>query len=164
MFVIRPFFKFKNLSKINMTSKHFSITSLILSVLGFADSLYLTIAHYSTPAILACPETKFVNCEKVTSSSYSLIHGIPITFFGMLFFIVLIVLSLPRFWVGVSRFVTNLRLAVVSLGMLSVFYLVYVELYKLNSICLYCTGVHLITFLLFVITMWAGLKPSQRDS
>lgn len=147
-----------------ISTKHFSIISLVLSILGLLDSLYLTIAHYSTPAILACPETKFVNCQKVTSSSYSMIHGIPITFFGMIFFVVLIILSLPKFWWSVSAFITKLRISVVSLGMLSVFYLVYVELYKLNSICLYCTGVHLITFLLFIITMWAGIKPTKEDS
>ncbi len=147
-----------------MKLKYFSVSSLILSLLGFADSLYLTIAHYSTPAILACPETKFVNCEKVTSSSYSMIHGIPITFFGMLFFITLIVLSLPKFWMSASDFILKLRLSLVSLGMISVFYLVYVELYKLNSICLYCTGVHIITFLLFVITFWAGIgKPKEQS-
>ena len=44
-----------------------------------------------------------------------------------------------------------------------VLYLVYAELFTIGSICLYCTSVHVITFLLFVLTAFAaaawGLKP-----
>jgi len=32
-------------------------------------------------------------------------------------------------------------------------YLIYAELYQIGSWCLYCTGVHIITFLLFCITI-----------
>ncbi len=42
-------------------------------------------------------------------------------------------------------------------------YLLYAELFQIGSICLYCTSVHVITFLLFVLTglaaaIW-GLAP-----
>jgi uncharacterized membrane protein len=50
---------------------------------------------------------------------------------------------------------------VVGIGF--VLYLVYAELFTIGSICLYCTSVHVITFLLFALTAFAaaawGLKP-----
>jgi uncharacterized membrane protein len=37
----------------------------------------------------------------------------------------------------------------VIVGILFVLYLVWAELFRINAICLYCTGVHVITFILF---------------
>ena len=50
---------------------------------------------------------------------------------------------------------------VVAIGI--VIYLIYAELIIIGSICLYCTSVHVITFVLFVLTAIAaaawGVKP-----
>jgi uncharacterized membrane protein len=52
---------------------------------------------------------------------------------------------------------------VVGIGM--VIYLVYAEFIIIGAICLYCTSVHIITFLLFVLTAFGaaawGLKPGE---
>ncbi len=44
-----------------------------------------------------------------------------------------------------------------------VIYLVYAEFIIIGSICLYCTSVHIITFVLFVLTAFAaavwGIRP-----
>jgi uncharacterized membrane protein len=54
---------------------------------------------------------------------------------------------------------------VVAMGF--VLYLLYAELFIIGSICLYCTSVHAITFLLFVLTVFAaaawGLPGRQRS-
>ena len=34
-----------------------------------------------------------------------------------------------------------------------VMYLIYAELYQIGQVCEYCTGVHIVTFLLFCITV-----------
>ncbi|HUC95694.1 MAG TPA: vitamin K epoxide reductase family protein, partial [Candidatus Saccharimonadia bacterium] len=123
------------------------------NLLGIADAAYLTIAHYSQSVVLACPTTTFINCAKVTSSSYSEIHGVPVSIFGLLFFIVMFNLQLPIFWTKRFAWIKWYRLAFAGLGMISVFWFVYVELYKLNAICLYCTGVHILTFFILVLTL-----------
>jgi uncharacterized membrane protein len=38
------------------------------------------------------------------------------------------------------------------LGVGMILWLLYVELFKLDAICLYCTGVHVLTLLLFIAT------------
>jgi uncharacterized membrane protein len=54
---------------------------------------------------------------------------------------------------------------VVGIGF--VLYLVYAELFIIGAICLYCTSVHTITFLLFGLTVFAaaawGLPKGQRS-
>jgi uncharacterized membrane protein len=38
-------------------------------------------------------------------------------------------------------------------GMGMVFYLLYAELFSIKAICLWCTAVHVVTFLLFVLVV-----------
>ncbi len=133
--------------------KILSSTGLSLSLLGLIDSTYLTITHYATAVSLACPETNFINCQKVTTSSYSSIGGIPLVLLGLLFFITMIALQLPISWSSSNKLLVRLRVGISLIGILSVFWLVYVEFHLLNSICLYCTGVHIITFGLLINTL-----------
>jgi uncharacterized membrane protein len=51
--------------------------------------------------------------------------------------------------------VGQLRLASAIVGMGFVMYLIYAEL-QIGSICEYCTGVHIVTFLLFCITVFSA--------
>jgi uncharacterized membrane protein len=60
-------------------------------------------------------------------------------------------------WAQVRR----IRLASVGIGMLFVLYLVYVEVIELGHICLYCTGVHIITFLLFSLLVFHTTFTSE---
>jgi uncharacterized membrane protein len=49
-----------------------------------------------------------------------------------------------------------------------VLYLVYTELFTLDALCLWCTAVHAITFLLFVVTlvgtMQAAAEPAPAEA
>jgi uncharacterized membrane protein len=126
---------------------------ILLSIIGLADTTYLTIAHYTTKVILACPSTGIINCQKVTSSTYSEIHGIPAAVLGLIFFSVMLIYQLPMMWSTTNKFIRNTRVLYSIAGLVSVFWFVYVELHKLDAICLYCTGVHILTFFLFVTTI-----------
>lgn len=43
-------------------------------------------------------------------------------------------------------------------------YLVYVELFRVDAICLWCTAVHVLTFLLFVVTLLGGSYGTSAGS
>jgi uncharacterized membrane protein len=43
------------------------------------------------------------------------------------------------------------RLALAVIGMGMVLYLLYSELFSIKAICLWCTGVHVVTFLVFLL-------------
>lgn len=128
------------------------ITALVLSLGGFGVSLYLTIAHFAHVK-LACSDTGLVNCERVTSSAQSYFLHVPVAFWGLLFFVAMVALNLPVAWRVADRRVHLLRLAMAVGGMCFVLYLVSAELLIIKNICLWCTSVHAITFLLFVLTV-----------
>ncbi|HUD06261.1 MAG TPA: vitamin K epoxide reductase family protein [Candidatus Saccharimonadales bacterium] len=134
-------------------NKWFWIFGTVFSLVGLADSIYLTIAHYTTSAILACPETKFINCAKVTTSSYSEIFGIPVPLFGLVFFVGMLLFQLPKSWQSKSLLIKRCRVLLSIAGLISVFYFIYVELHLLHSICIFCTLVHILTFAIFVNTV-----------
>jgi len=132
--------------------KWLPLVATVLVLAGIAVATYLTIAHYTTPTVLACPDRGLINCGKVTTSSYSSILGVPLALLGLLFFIGMLPLQLPVVWRMKQPLVIWGRLAFAASGVLMIFWLIYVELYKLNAICLYCTAVHVITLGLFALT------------
>ena len=136
---------------------------LVLAVCGLGVSVYLTFEHYSASATLACPDTGRINCVKVTSSAYSTLLGVPVAVLGLAFFLTLVPMSLPWAWAAGEPLVHRVRLAMVSVGLLFVLYLVWAELFAIHAICLWCTSVHVITALVFVLVVFAEalrLPPS----
>jgi uncharacterized membrane protein len=140
------------------------VTTLVLAVGGLAVSAYLTFEHVTDSTTLACPDTGTVNCAKVTTSTYSTFAGVPVAVLGLVFFLALLPLLVPRGWAAAGAWVHRLRLAVVAVGQVSVLYLVWAELFRVHAICLWCTAVHLITTLIFVLVVFAEAfrEPARR--
>ena len=129
------------------------IVGIVLTVAGIAVATNLTYAHYtSTAALGACPDTGFINCAKVTTSSYSHIFGLPVAVLGLAFFVGMLPLQLPWAWRSQWAPLRLARLGATVVGVGMIMWLVYVELFRLDSICLYCTAVHVLTVLLFIST------------
>jgi uncharacterized membrane protein len=133
-------------------------TTFILSLVGLGLSTYLTITHFR-PADLICTDNGIFNCALVTNSGESRFIGIPVAFLGLGTYVVMTVLNSPwgwrakNYWVHVARFV----FAIVS--MCFVLWLISAELLIIKNLCLYCTGVHIVTFaLLIVLTI---VSPTQ---
>ena len=126
-------------------------TSLGLSVLGLLDAAYLTFEHFTASSTLACSDSGTINCLKVTTSSYSKVLGMPVALLGLVFFVAMTALCLPQVWRWRHPLIRPLRLAATVVGMISVLYLLWAELFKIDAICLFCTGVHVLTFLLFAL-------------
>lgn len=125
--------------------------SLVVCVLGLLDAAYLTFEHYTESTTLACSESATINCLKVTTSSYADVFGIPFAVLGVVYFAGMGLLCLPAAWRRPGRPLRALRVAGAVVGVLTALYLVWVELFRLDAICLYCTGVHVLTFVLFVV-------------
>src|SRR5262245_11290452 len=127
--------------------------TLGLSVAGLAVSIYLTVDHFTSSPVLACPATAAVNCEKVTTSPYASVLGIPVALYGLVFFAAMVALSLPYAWRDPG--LRPVRLGAAVVGVAWVVYLVGVELFAVGSICLWCTAVHVITVALFAVLAFA---------
>jgi uncharacterized membrane protein len=126
-------------------------------------SLYLTIAHYTTPATLACPDTGTINCEKVTTSRQSVVFGIPVAVLGLAFYVFMTAVNSPWAWRAAWPVLRWARLGSRTAGIAFVLYLIYTELFTLNAICLWCTSVHVITFLLFALVVPTAIaRPADQ--
>ncbi len=128
---------------------------MALAAFGMDDAAYLTVAHYAkiTPI---CASTGFINCEKVVTSQFSVIPGtsIPITVPGVAFFLVALMLAIAQCVHPESFNLRRLHFTLARLGLLAVFYLVFVEVVELKAICLWCTFIHLDILLMLLTTAW----------
>jgi uncharacterized membrane protein len=139
------------------------IATLVLALAGLGVSIYLTIAHFTESALAGCSESGLVNCTRVTTSPESYVFGIPVAVLGLAFFVFAVAIMSPWAWQSARREIHLARIASMVVGIGFVLYLIYAELFIIGSICLYCTSVHAITFVLFVLTAFAaaawGLRP-----
>jgi len=130
------------------------IVTFVLAIGGLAISSYETWAHFNGSHLLACTGNGSENCTAVITSPQSEVFGfIPVAILGLLFYVFVVAIMSPWAWQIRRREVGLLRLGSMIAGMGFVMYLIYAELYQIGSWCLYCTGVHIITFLLFCITI-----------
>src|SRR5580698_2719665 len=75
-----------------------TITTLGLSLLAVGLTAYLTVTHYTDPTALACPDTGIVNCTLVTTSSWSVLFGVPLAVLGLVWAVVMTALTTPWAW------------------------------------------------------------------
>ena len=136
-------------------SRWITTTTLGLSLLAVGLTAYLTITHYTDPTALACPDTGIVNCTAVTTSSWSVILGVPVALIGLLWAATMTAINSPWAWRSSAKWLHAARLALSGAGAVMVFYLVYVELFRVDAICLWCTAVHLTTIVLFGVILAA---------
>jgi uncharacterized membrane protein len=128
---------------------------LLLSLMGVGIAVYLTTVHYEN-APLICSTNGIVDCARVLSSTYSNVPSttLPITVPGLAWCIVsaalaiigLRLVSIPR-WLRLTQFSWSLA------GMLTALYLVYIEIVRLHTICAWCTALHVIILMMFLITL-----------
>ena len=137
----------------------------LLALIGLGLSVYLTITHLH-PAALVCSNKGLVNCTAVTTSAQSKVFGIfPVAELGLAFYVFMVAINMPWAWrtqrvfrlgpvsIG-NQEIRWIRLASAILGIGFVLYLLYAELIQIGNICLFCTGVHITTFLLFVLILF----------
>ena len=137
--------------------------SLALSLAAVGIASYLTYAHYVDPAALACPDTGVVNCALVTTSSWSVLLGVPVAVVGLGWALVMTALTTPWAWRADAAWVDRVRLAGSAAGAALVLYLVYVELYRVGAICLWCTAVHVTAVALFGVVLAARVATRTRE-
>jgi uncharacterized membrane protein len=135
----------------------------VLALIGLGISTYLTIAHFVGTQILACTTNSAINCEYVTTSAQSHFLGIPVSVLGLAFYAVAVALFSPWAWWSRSRKLHLARIVAAVGAMCFALWLITAELVILHKICLWCTGVHLVTFLLFVLTVTSSPGVLARD-
>tara|TARA_Y100000310_G_scaffold322716_1_gene382085 strand:+ start:5789 stop:6622 length:834 start_codon:yes stop_codon:yes gene_type:complete len=133
---------------------------LVFCVVGIITSIYLTNNHYAhAEGGSICDVGESVSCSIVNTSVYSELFNVPVAIFGMLWFIILGLMS----WKALKR--DDLIPAIFGwsvLGFIFILYMIYAE-YVLQSICLFCTLLHILiaVTLVFSWLMYRGKKWSK---
>ena len=128
------------------------VAAFVLALVGFGISMYLTLDHFSG-VLPACPATGFINCQAVTTSTYSYILHVPVALAGLIFYTATVAINWPPLWRVRAKAVAWARLVMSVGGMGFILYLLSAELFSIKAICLWCTGVHIVTFLIFVLVV-----------
>lgn len=138
------------------------ISTFALAIAGLGVSAYLAYEHASGSNSLACPDSGLFNCNLVTTSKYSELAGIPVAYLGLAFFLSAVAIFSPWAWNVRAAALRWVRLGSVAVGLAMVIYLIWAELYRIHGICLWCTSVHAITLLLFMVTLFAEAGGPQE--
>src|SRR5579871_895066 len=134
----------------------------ILGVAGLLISAYLVGTHYFSEQVpLACATGGIVDCEQVTSSAESMVGPMPVALLGLVWFAVFLAILAVRSWWQQAML---LQVVWAVAGLLTVFWLVYAELFLIGAICLSCTAIHAIVVGLFLLTLWDATAPSVEPA
>ncbi len=141
---------------------------VVLGVVGFAVSLYALAAHLKgavTGESLSCDISESVSCTKVFGSEYGEFFGMPLGAFGMAYFgIVLTVAFLPKIVEVSEKWIAQWRLLVTGIGFATSAVLFYISSFKIHAVCPVCTGIHVINFILFILSYMQFSKVKLEDS
>src|SRR5256714_6442665 len=127
------------------------IAMIVLTVIGLSLASYLTYVHYSgiKPA---CSLSG--SCEKVQTSAYSHLAGVPVALMGLIGYVTIMILLLAPDR-EMTRFAT---VAVTTVGFGFSAYLTYRELFSIHAICEWCVSSAIIITLLMCLSIWRFLR------
>ncbi len=132
---------------------------LALSWVGFLDATYLAIQHYRG-ASLRCFELS--HCDEVTGSRYAVIGGIPIALLGAVYYLSILLLTVAYFDTKNTRILSIIPLLTV-LGFLASLVLVYLQVFVIHAICLYCMFSALTSTALFILAVISRKGPHDES-
>jgi uncharacterized membrane protein len=140
-----------------MADRRLRVIALVLAVAGIGITTYLTYTHYAGIE----PACSVVNgCEKVLTSKYSKLLGVPLSLFGLIGYVAIAI----GLWIDGERGRT-LAAFFALIGMLQSLYLLYREIFTLDAFCMWCLGSLVVMALLLPIVIWRLLRdPSLAEA
>jgi uncharacterized membrane protein len=120
----------------------------LLSLVGLADALYLTIEHVTGQSVRC---TIISGCSAVLSSPYAVVAGIPLAAVGAAAYFTVFSLAILTLF-GYPRAAILVRAMVITMFAISV-WLMYLQAFVIREFCQYCLLSALITTALLVVTV-----------
>jgi uncharacterized membrane protein len=126
------------------------VTAAVVSLLGLADALYLTVEHLTGQSVRC---TIVAGCSEVLSSQYAVMAGVPLALIGAAaYFSVFSLATLAAFGYRVAGML--LALLVVSMFLVSL-WLFYLQAFVIHAFCQFCLFSAAVTTALTVIVLIA---------
>jgi uncharacterized membrane protein len=121
------------------------VVAIAISVLGIAIAGYLTYVHYAGIS----PVCEIAHgCEKVQTSEWSKVAGVPVALLGLVGYVaILAALLIP----GETAATVAAGMALVGAGFSA--YLTYREVFTIHAICIWCVASALLMVALAIVTV-----------
>jgi uncharacterized membrane protein len=124
-----------------------------VSLIGLADSIYLTVEHLSGRSVRC---TIVSGCSEVLSSRYATVRGYPLAGLGAVaYFVVFSLATLAAFgYKGMGK----LLLPMVGAMFLATLWLLYLQAFVIQHFCQFCLLSALVTTVLTLLVVYARIK------
>ena len=137
-----------------------AIIILVIAIIGFADAGYLTIEHYQGN-VPPCSITG--GCEKVLTSSYSVVLGVPVSLAGAIYYVIIAAGALA-YLEGKHEKIFRWTLLLTVFGLIFSLWFMSVQAFILDSYCMYCIGSAVSSTLLFIVAGIIFAKYRSTDT
>jgi uncharacterized membrane protein len=140
---------------------HPGLILAVLDVVGLAIATYLSIVELQGGVPQCGP---LQGCEQVALSSYSRIGGVPVAVYGVGLSLVLLTCALA--WWRTNLYILLLAHYGLSLaGVIFEVYFLYLQLFVIGAVCVWCTsyGLSLILRFLIALVVWIRGNPTPIE-
>ena len=144
----------------NQVPKWVLVAFLVVSFLGFLDATYLAVEHFRG---VIPPCTFLSGCEKVITSEYSVIFGVPVALGGSIYYLTVFILTVLFMQTGRIKFLKYVFYLSILVFLASLAF-VYLQLFVIYAICIYCMFSVLTSTTIFGLSLWARTKISSEPS
>jgi uncharacterized membrane protein len=127
--------------------------SVVLVVIGIIISGYLSYVKL-TDVPMVCVAGSVFNCEVVQNSVYARLFNIPIAWLGLATYLVIGALLLLQNRVAFLReYGVMIQFGIILFAFLFSMWLVYVQVFRLQALCMWCLSHELNMTILFIISI-----------
>ena len=131
----------------------------IVSLIGMADTIYVTINHYKG---VIPPCTLLNGCETVLTSKYSEIFGVPIALIGALFYSTVFLSALAYLKTKNNKIII-LFLVLTALAFLMSVFFIYLQFFVIKAVCEYCLTSAAASIILFATSVFMARRVASDD-
>ncbi len=133
------------------------IPTLLLTLLGILNSTYLAYTHYKNYTDIEfasfCALSKSVNCDTVAQSTWSIFLGIPVAYWGLLGYLIFLILLLPtRSNNKSTQSLWSFLFLLAILFCFTALSLAYISTAYIKSYCILCIFSYILSFSLLIYT------------
>ncbi|HRH24158.1 MAG TPA: vitamin K epoxide reductase family protein [Candidatus Paceibacterota bacterium] len=130
-----------------MTRRLLAALLILLALLGITDSWYLA-SHAATDTALVCDIGAGLDgCNTVAQSPYSQFMGIPLAYFGVAFYTVLLILGALAFCFSPRRLLYKGIFALSVASALASVCFLFIQFFLIQAVCVYCIVSAVLAFL-----------------
>lgn len=139
------------------------IILVLVSLIGLVDASYLTTEHYQGGAVVCnIGEVTFGDCTSVLTSEYATVFGIPNALVGAIYYLIVFILSALLVTPMPNKKIVVTIAILTGLGLTVSLWFVYLMLFVLDAICVYCMVSAAATTVLFITSLFL-LKHFKKE-